>query len=275
MQELTAAIVATFAHFDLRSFIDILVVAFLLYWLLVLLRGTTAISLLRALVAVYLLGLLASAAFQLTVVSWLLRNSLPALLVAMPILFQPELRRVLERIGRGVGPWRAGAPGETLVSTIDAVSQAGRILAQRRVGALIVLERETGLQDYIEQGVKIDALLSPELLVGLFHTGSPFHDGAAVVRRGRIIASRCVMPLSDNVGEHMALGMRHRAALGISERTDAIAVAVSEERGTVTIAANGRLAILVDVDRLREVLFGYFNYKNGANPQVVSQAEER
>ncbi len=266
MQELTATIVNTFGRFDLRSLIDILVVAFLLYWLLVLLRGTTAITLLRALVAVYVVGFVASAAFELSVVGWLLRNSLPALLIALPILFQPELRRVLEHMGRGLSPWRSGAVGQEAVETVEAVARAGRILAQRHIGALVVLERETGLQDYIDQGVKVDALLSAELLIGLFHTGSPFHDGAAVIRHGRIIATRCVLPLSDNVGEHLGLGMRHRAALGISERTDAIAVAVSEERATVTIAANGQLATLGDSDRLREVLLGYLVSHNGTRP---------
>lgn len=274
MQELTAALVATFSYFDLRSLIDILVVAFLLYWFLVLLRGTTAITLIRALVAVYLVGFLASAVLQLSVVGWLLRNSLPAMLIALPILFQPELRRVLEHMGRGLGPWRPGVTGQAALDTVEAIAQAGRILAQRRIGALVILERETGLQDYIDRGVRVDALLSAELLVSLFHTGSPFHDGAAVIRRGRIIATRCVLPLSDNVGEHLALGMRHRAALGISERTDAIAVAVSEERGTVSIATNGHMATFVDSDRLREVLLGYLSVQDGARPQQDAPAPE-
>lgn len=262
MPELTTAITATFSHFELRSVIDILVVAFLLYWLLVLLRGTTAVTLLRALVAVYLVGFFVSAVFQLTVVSWLLRNSLPAMLVAIPILFQPELRRVLEQMGRGWGSWRGGSASQATLDTVDAVAKACRVFSQRHIGALIVLERETGLQDYVEQGIRLDAVLSPELLVGLFHPSSPLHDGAAVVRRGRIVAARCALPLSDSAGEHMALGMRHRAAMGIAERTDAIAVAVSEERGTVSVATNGHIVsqdFFSDGESLAELLLGYFS----------------
>jgi diadenylate cyclase len=203
-------------------------------------------------------GFLVSSFFQLAMVTWLLRNSLPAMLVAIPILFQPELRRVLEQIGRGFGTWRPGAPAQVTLDTIDTVSNTCHLLAQRHTGALIVLERETGLQDYVDQGFRLDALLSPDLLVGLFHPSSPFHDGAVVLRRGRIVATRCVMPLSESPGAHMAMGMRHRAALGIAERTDAIAVAVSEERGTISVASNGRMVSGLDGDRLRDLLLGYY-----------------
>ncbi|MBI2887617.1 MAG: TIGR00159 family protein [Chloroflexi bacterium] len=272
MPEITTAITATLSHFDLRSVIDILVVAFLLYWLLVLLRGTTAITLLRAIVAVYLAGFFVSTVFQLTVVSWLLRNSLPAMLVAVPILFQPELRRVLEQMGRGIGVWHGGSGRQVIEGTADAVARACSYLCQRHVGALIVLERETGLQDYVDHGVKLDALLTPELLVGLFQPTSPLHDGAVVLRNGRIVAARCAMPLSETAGEHMALGMRHRAAMGIAERTDAIALAVSEERGTISIASNGQMAshaTFSDSERLRALLLAH--YTTGLNAPLTGR----
>lgn len=261
MPELTTVITATLSHFDVRSAIDILVVAFLLYWLLILLQGTTAITLLRAIVAVYLVGYFASTVFQLTMVSWLLRNSLPAMLVAVPILFQPELRRVLEQMGRGFGGWHSSSTRQVTLNTIDAVAQACQYLSQRHVGALMILEGETGLQDYVDHGVKMDAVVSPELLVGLFQPSSPLHDGAVVLRQGRIVAARCAMPLSETSGEHLALGMRHRAAMGIAERTDAIAVAVSEERGTISIANNGQLisqANFSENELLKEALLGYY-----------------
>ena len=259
MPELTAAVTTIVAQFNLRSLIDIFMIAFPLYWLLLLLRGTTAIMLLRAIVALYLVGFLVSTLFQLAMVSWLLRNSLPAMLVAIPILFQPELRRVLEQVGRGFGSWRFGAPTQATLDTVEAVAQAGRILSLRRIGALVVLERETGLQDYVDQGVALDALLSPELLLSLFHNSSPFHDGAVVVRRGRVVAARCVMPLSDNTRGPLSMGMRHRAAMGISERTDALAVAISEERGTISVASNGQMLALVDGDGLKELLLSHYS----------------
>lgn len=261
MSELAAAIAATLSHFDFRSVIDILVVAFLLYWVLVLLQGTTAITLLRAIVSVYLVGFLVSSVFQLTMVSWLLRNSLPAMLVAIPILFQPEFRRVLEQVGRGFAGWRGMSASQATLDTVDAVARACHALAQSRIGALVVLERETGLQDYIDRGIKLDAVVSPDLLVGLFQPNSPLHDGAVILRRGRVVAARCPLPMSDNAGEHLNRGMRHRAAMGISERTDAIAVAVSEERGSVSVATNGHMvtqAMMADPDALKAFLLNYY-----------------
>ena len=280
MPEITTAITATLSHFDVRSAIDIMVVAFLLYWLLVLLQGTTAITLLRAIIAVYLVGFIASTVFQLTVVSWLLRNSLPAMLVAVPILFQPELRRVLEQMGRGFGGWRTSSTRQVTLNTIDAVVKASHYLSQCHVGALMVLEGETGLQDYVDHGVKMDALISPELLVGLFQPSSPLHDGAVVLRQGRIVAARCALPLSETAGEHLALGMRHRAAMGIAERTDAVAVAVSEERGTISIANNGQLishANFSDNELLRAALLRYYRpFSNAStNGHVNAQRDER
>ena len=251
-----------FHNLGARGFIDILVVAAIIYGVLVTLKGTTAVTLLRAIAMVYAVGFAISTAFQLTVVGWLLRNSLPAMFIALPILFQPELRRVLEQVGRGFRGWRGGPLTPAAVRTINTVAEACSILSRRKVGALVVVEAETGLQEYVERGVKLDADLSAELLVGLFLTGSPFHDGATVIRRGRIVACRCVLPLSDNVGESVGMGTRHRAALGISERTDAIAIAVSEERGTVSIVHNGQVVALLpseDSDHVRRHLMSFFS----------------
>ncbi len=259
MSEALGTLTGIFTNVDLRSIIDILLVALVLYSLLVLLRGTTAMSLLRAIGVVYLAGFALSSLLQLTMVGWLLRNSFPAMLVAIPILFQPELRRVLEQVGRGFGISRlTGRNGIDGSEAVDAVASACRTLGQRRVGALIVLERATGLQEYVDQGFLIDAVVSPELLLALFATSSPFHDGAVVIRRGRIIAARCVMPLSDNPGDHVALGTRHRAAVGISERTDAIAIAVSEERGSTSLAVGGRMLTFPPGENVRNILAHYY-----------------
>lgn len=275
MPDFSTAFTSIVSHLDLRSIVDIIIVAALLFWLLLALRGTTAIPLLRGIAIVYGLGFLGSTLFQLTMVSWLLRNSLPAMLVAVPILFQPELRRVLEQMGRGKGFWRPSIGSQSALATVEAVAQAAKLLSQRGQGALIVLERETGLQEYIDQGVPLDAILSPDLLAGLFHPASPFHDGAAVVRRGRIAATRCVMPLSENLEDSLGQGLRHRAARGISERTDAIALAVSEERGTISIAVNGRLLTLLDGDHLPDLLLRYYAahpYRANVGQSTLSEA---
>ena len=275
MPDILGAFVSSIGRIDLRAVIDILFVAFIIYWLLLLLRGTTAIVLLRALAAVYLLAFFISYVFQLTVVGWLLRNSLPAMLVAIPIVFQPELRRVLEQVGRGFVVWRPGAPNAALLVTVDALTGACRVLAERRTGALIVLERETGLQDYVEQGFPLDAILSRELLISIFVPTSPMHDGAVVIRNGRVVVARCVMPLSDNAASPISMGTRHRAALGISERTDAIAIAVSEERASISVAKNGQFVILDNADHLKDLLISYYAHRNGASsPPRRFEAEE-
>lgn len=266
MPDLSTFINSLVTNAGIRSLVDILMVAAIIYWLLMLLKGTTAVSLLRAIAMVYLTGFVLSSLLQLTVVGWLLRNSLPAMFVALPILFQPELRRVLEQVGRGFRGWRGGPLTPAALNTINLVAEASSILSRRKVGALIVIEAETGLQEYIERSVKLDADLSAELLVGIFLTGSPFHDGATVIRRGRIVAARCVLPLSDNVRESVGMGTRHRAALGISERTDAIAIAVSEERGTVSLVRNGQVVALLaseDSDQIRRHLLSFFSPPRG------------
>ncbi|MBI4302056.1 MAG: diadenylate cyclase, partial [Chloroflexi bacterium] len=187
-----------------------------------------------------------------TVLAWLFRNSLPALLIAIPILFQPELRRTLERIGRvGIRGWIAPSPVE---QTIDTVVKASLNLSQRRRGALMVLERSTGLQEYMANGVELDAAASIELLTGLFLPDSPLHDGAAIFRHGRIAACGCLLPLPQDSQTPSQWGTRHRAAIGITERSDAIAVVVSEETGRISLAKDGHLYTGLDEQTLRHRL---------------------
>lgn len=269
MPEFAQAIASTIARIDARAVLDILVVAFVIYWVLVLLRGTTAMTLLRGITILLLGGFVLSTVFQLTVLSWLLRNSFPALLVAIPILFQPELRRALERVGR-TGRGLAGSR-EDASRIIDMLSDAAFRMASRRIGCLMVIERETGLQEYADSGVTVNATLSVDLLVSIFYTNSPLHDGAVVIRGSRIIAARCVFPLSDNLGMSSYLGTRHRAAMGISERSDAVSIVVSEERGTVSVACDGHMAIQPDEERLRQTLSELF----GAAPRTVLRARLR
>ena len=248
---------ASLSRLDFMAVLDIVLVAALFYGLLRLLRGTTAMALLRGILILGVLAFIVSNFLRLTMFSWLLRNSVTVLLVAIPILFQPELRRALERIGRAsvVGP-TAGTGSQQLIEILcDTVER----LATSQIGALIVLERETGLRQYTETGVPLDSTVSVELLVSIFFPNSPLHDGAVIIHENRVLAAGCVLPLTDNNATGIfALGTRHRAAIGITEGTDAIAIVVSEETGTISVASNGRIVRNLDEARVRRILAGLY-----------------
>jgi len=238
-------------RFEAASVVDILSIAVLIYLALLLLKGTTAMSLLRGIVIVLVGAVILAQVLELTVLRWLLENSFPALLIAIPIIFQHEIRRFLERVGRtGRWPW----PGRGLYEgVVDTVADACLSLAGRHHGAIVVIERETGLEEYIDSGVKLDAMCSARLLESIFYPNSVLHDGAVILRENRVVAAGCTLPVSDRVDRDFR-GMRHKAALGISERTDAVAVVVSEETGGVSVAANGRMILRLDGPRLRGIL---------------------
>ncbi|MDO8615435.1 MAG: diadenylate cyclase CdaA [Dehalococcoidia bacterium] len=232
------------------SVIDVLSIAVVIYLALLLLKGTTAMSLLRGIIIVVIAAVVMAQVLNLTVLDWLLRNSFPALLIAIPIIFQSEIRRFLERVGRtGRWPW----PGRALYEgVVDTIAEATLQLSEKQQGAIIVVERETGLEDYIDSGIKLDAEASTKLLLSIFYPNSALHDGAVIVRGDRVVAASVTLPLSERMqGFH---GTRHRAALGISERSDAVAVVVSEETGQISIAANGRAISNLDGPRLRGIL---------------------
>jgi diadenylate cyclase len=239
---------------DLRAVIDIVIVALLIYGLLMLIKDTTAVMLVRGLIFLVLGGALVSNLFNLPVLGWLVRNSIPALLVAIPILFQPELRRALEQIGRVGGGLRHGVPATQHDHLVEVIAVGARRLADRRWGALIVLERETALGEFAATGVDLDALLSVDLLEQIFHPNTRLHDGAAIVRGDRLLAAGALLPLAESLGTGQFLGTRHRAAVGITEQTDAIVIVVSEETGQISIANNGRLVRNMDEAKLRKVL---------------------
>lgn len=238
-------------QFTPSSVIDILSIAILIYLGLLLLKGTTAMSLLRGTVVMVVGIVIAAQLLDLTVIDWLLRNAFPALLITIPIIFQTEIRRFLERVGRSSRwPW----PGRALYeSVVDTVGDAALELAENHHGAIIAIERETGLEDYIDTGIKLDAAVSVPLLRSVFFPNSALHDGALIIRENRVVAASCTLPLSDSLdsGFH---GTRHRAALGLTERTDAAAVIVSEETGLISLAANGRIISNLDGPRLRGIL---------------------
>lgn len=256
MPEIPQGVRDVLLRFDASAAVDILLVSGSIYWLLLLVRGTTAMTVLRG-VGVLLVGaFLLSRIFDLLVLNWILRNSVAGLLIGMIIVFQPEIRRALERLGRtGLHSF---LKKEERQDALNVVVRAAFVLARQSVGALIVIERETGLQEVIDTGVPINAAISNELLLSIFPESSPLHDGAVVVRVDQIVAAGCTLPLSE-APLPAQFGMRHRAAVGITERTDAVVVVVSEERGQVSLCSNGRMVPDLDEARLSRQLHRLFD----------------
>ena len=241
-----------------RSLLDILVVTSIIYWLLWVAQGTRASQVLRGAAIFLIAAVVLAGVFNLTTLGWLLDRSWPAILVALPVVFQAELRRALEQLGH-TGSWlRTSLPAVTdqtqLEATIDELVRAAAQLSRFRYGALMVIERETGLQDYAARGVLIDAAVSRQLLVTIFFPNSPLHDAALILRGDRIVAGSVVLPLTDNISAMSQLGTRHRAGIGVTEDSDALSVIVSEETGHISVAHHGRLIRNLDQDRLRRVL---------------------
>ncbi|MEN9936294.1 MAG: hypothetical protein RLZZ387_2873 [Chloroflexota bacterium] len=245
---------------DARPLLDIVIVAMIFYWLLGVIRGTRAVQLLRGIGVLLVISIVLSSLLPLETLRWLMRNAVqPALFVAIPVLFQPELRRALESLGRTNDlfgrPFNRTDRAE-LLETINGVSRAAQQLSQQGVGALMVIERETGLQEYADRGVIIDSRLAVPLLLNIFYPNSPLHDMAVIVRGNRILAANVVLPLSEDVVGQRRYGTRHRAAKGISEQSDAIAVVVSEETGAISICNDGRMVSYLSEARLRGMLAG-------------------
>lgn len=239
--------------------VDILLVAAIFFWLFYLVRGTRAVALLRGVIFLVIVVLLLGGLIELRAFGWLVQRALPALLVAVPVIFQPELRRALEQLGRPgtLFGWGMGER-EEIESSLSTITEAAETLARRRQGALVVLERQSGLQEFVESGVELDAKVSYDLLLTIFNPNTTLHDGAVIVREGRIVAAASVLPLSTAFLADRQLGLRHRAAIGVTEESDAIAVVVSEERGTISIAHNGRIIRNLDAKRLQKVLHAFY-----------------
>lgn len=229
-----------------------------IYMLLLFFKGTRSEQLLKGLVILGVLFLI-SQQLKLEVINWVMTQLFPISIIALVIIFQPELRRGLAQLGQ-FGLRQAN------VEIIEEISDAVATLSARRIGALIVIEREMGLKSYIESGTAVDARITSYLLTSIFLTQSPLHDGAVIIQNGRIVAAGCVLPLPQEEGGVSAvprsLGMRHRAAVGISEETDAVCIAVSEETGAISVATSGRLVHGVDHDTLVRILKEIFYKPN-------------
>jgi diadenylate cyclase len=243
-------------RFTVTDAIDILATSILTYYLLLLIRGTRAVQIMLGLFVLVVI-LAVSNLLHLLVLATVMQYLLLGTAVGLPIVFQPELRRGLEQLGRGrlfVRDRRA--EDEIAAEQIRIVAHAGFVLARQRVGALVVIEQQTGLREYVESGTALDARLSLDLLLAIFNKTSPLHDGAVIVRDLLIEGAACFLPLSDNtISIDRHVGTRHRAAVGLTEQTDAVVVVVSEESGLISVARAGRLSVPIDdEERLRRVL---------------------
>ncbi|HKW70104.1 MAG TPA: diadenylate cyclase CdaA [Candidatus Dormibacteraeota bacterium] len=246
-------LVEVIRHLGPAEIIDVAVVTFLLYQVLRLLRGTQGTQILVGLVLLAVVGVL-STTFNLVLLSWLFHNATFFILIAVIVMFQPELRRALDqlgrmtRIGRPLSRYNAGQYNQAISEAIRATER----LSMKKMGALIAFEREVGLEDYAATGVRINGEISAEMLQSIFYPNSPLHDGAVIVRGNRIIAAGCLLPLPEEGTVRERLGTRHRAALGLSLASDALVLVVSEETGNISVIEEGKISRNLDSDSLRQ-----------------------
>ncbi|MDO4567809.1 MAG: diadenylate cyclase CdaA [Clostridia bacterium] len=254
IQEILETIASGFSQFSFFYVIDIILTAVLIYNLIVLTKGTRAFQVLKG-VAIIFVVTVVCALFDLTVINWLLNSLLMSGLIIIIVLFQPELRRALEHIGRGAVIDKArDSLGESAENIINEIHRAVLSLSKRRVGALIVIEQKTGLEDIVSTGTRIEGIISEQLLENIFEPKTPLHDGAAILRAGTIVAASCFLPLFDDTTVAKELGTRHRAGLGVSAISDSVTIIVSEETGVISIAQNGKLTRYIDSKALLDSL---------------------
>jgi diadenylate cyclase len=248
------------------SVLDIVLVALVFFVIFIMVSDTQAMVLLRGMILVIILLAFFTSILELSAFSWLVRTTLPALLLSIPVIFAPEIRRGLERLGRAGSNsgnfTHSPSEQQALQNTIKAVVTAAARLSAKQHGALIILQRRDNLREYNQTGTILNSAVTPELLLQIFYPNTPLHDGAVIIAHNRVIAAACVMPLSaSGVLKSTAerkMGLRHRAALGISEASDAIAVVVSEETCDISIAQNGRMIRRLDSERLENVLLAFY-----------------
>jgi diadenylate cyclase len=260
VQQILHQIQVVFQQVGWKELIDVAVVSLIVYQLLRLVRGTQAIQLIVGLVLLAILGIGANA-LNLLLLSWLFQNAAPFIVIGILVLFQPELRRILDQVGR-IGhlgnlrsPLWAFNP-TMLTRSIGEASRTAERLAARRTGAIIAFEREVGLEDYAATGVRINGDVSTEFLQTIFFTNSPLHDGAVIIRGDKILAAGCLLPLPEEGSVRERLGTRHRAAIGLSLASDALIIVVSEETGAISVVENGKITRGLDSEGLRQRLTG-------------------
>lgn len=263
-----------FQRLNWLSVLDILLVTMIFFVIMYSLRDTQAMVLLRGVIFLVVALVLLTTLVDLPAFSWLIQSILPALLLAIPVIFAPEIRRALERLGRAgtFTPVGTQSTDEQTQKAVHAVVEAAARLSARQHGALIAIQRQDSLDQYIETGVQMRAHVTPELLLQIFYPDTPLHDGAVIIAGGRIVAAACVMPLSAsgvlNRSPERQMGLRHRAALGISEVSDAVSVVVSEQSGSISISHAGRMIRRIDPERLENILAAFFR-ADATTPQRV------
>lgn len=238
-----------------RDTLDILVVAFIIYRIILLIKGTRALQMLNGLAVVFIFYFIAQK-LELMILHWILTNFLSSIILIIIIIFQHDIRRALTHVG--MVPFFGSSETVDEEAILDEVLKAAVSLSNRKIGALIVLEREVGLEDYLDIGIKLDSLVNKEMLQSIFLPNSPLHDGAVIIQSGRITAGSTLLPLTKNPVFDKSLGTRHRAAIGLTEETDAVVVVVSEERGRVSIVEGGRISKDMETEGLREALHRHF-----------------
>lgn len=260
MNDFIDNLIFVFQRFTWLSALDMFLVTVIFFVVLLFLRNTQAMVLLRGAIMVIVVVSLVTAFFPLPAFTWLIANALPTLLLAIPVIFAGEIRRALERLGRA-GLFTSNAHRKSEIETmIETVVRAAGRLSSLKHGALIVIQRFNHLEEYIETGVAMGAILTPELLLQIFYPNTPLHDGAVIIAGNQLMAATCVMPLSASgvFTQDRKMGLRHRAALGTSEVSDSVSVVVSEETGAISITTGGRMITRLDPDRLQGILWALF-----------------
>ena len=238
-----------------RDTLDILVVAFIIYRIILLIKGTRALQMLNGFAVVFIFYFIAQK-MEFMTLHWILTNFLSSIILIIIVIFQHDIRRALTHVG--MVPFFGSSETIDEAAILDEVLKAAVSLSNRKIGALIVLEREVGLEDYLDIGVKLDSLVNKEMLQSIFLPNSPLHDGAVIIQQGRITAGSTLLPLTKNPVFDKSLGTRHRAAIGLTEETDAVVVVVSEERGRVSLVEGGRISKDMETEALRETLHKHF-----------------
>lgn len=267
-EKMSLQLLELFKGFRLMDLLDIAIVAFVSYKAMTLIRGTRAVQLLKGL-AVLVVSTKVSEWLGLYTINWILKNTMTLGVIALLIVFQPELRRGLEQLGRGrfFASQILGLGEKEINRLLDHITGAAEELSKNRIGALMVLEKQTGLNEYIETGIKIGGNVSIELLMNIFVPNTPLHDGAVIIRNDKIVAAGCYLPLTENPNLSKELGTRHRAGLGVTEQSDAIAIIVSEETGVISVAKEGKLTRYLDVKTLKNMLQDVYEIKE-KNPYL-------
>lgn len=238
-----------------QDLLDIAIVSIIFYRVLLIIKGTKAARMLAGL-GVLLIASFFSRYFQFYTIDWIIQSFWAQVVIVMIVIFQPEIRRALAQVGES--SFLKGFTSAEELRSLEEIVRTASALANRKIGALIVIERDVSLKDYVEIGTSLDARVSKELLLSIFHPTSPIHDGAVVIRGNRVVAAGCFLPITLGTEISKTLGTRHRAGIGITEETDAVAIIVSEETGTISVAINGKLQPSVDMGALRDILTNLF-----------------